>query len=175
MSNACSHVPLFLFPYEQRMFPCSLVPFSLFPQDCPPTWILIFGGRDSHQKTFPAENKKCSKYLIDCKCAVTRRRTGLNHLSQHLRHWLPARDNQASGPGPESPSFRSKVYAALVKTCARRDTSQLHALCAQRTSLRSSDSPDKAQHLLCPPKLRIPIPCYTSYKPSRPLTRLFPG
>ena len=24
---------------------------------------------------------------------------GLNHHSQYLRHWLPARDNQASGPG----------------------------------------------------------------------------
>ena len=80
------------------------------------------------------------------------------------------RDNQAT-----SPSFCSKVYAALVKTCARRNTAHLHPLCAQRTSLRSSDSPDKAQHLLSPPKLRIPIPCYTSYKPSRPLTRLFPG
>jgi len=32
-------------------------------------------------------------------CAVTRRRAGLNHLSQCLRHWLPARDNQASGKG----------------------------------------------------------------------------
>ena len=74
-----------------------------------------------------------------------------------------------------SPSFRSKVYATLVKTCARRNTVHLHPLCAQRTSLRSSDSPDKAQHLLSPPKLRIPIPYYTSYKPSRPLTRLFPG
>ena len=74
-----------------------------------------------------------------------------------------------------SPSFRSKVYTTLVKTCARRTTAHLHPLCAQRTSLRSSDSPDKAQHLLSPPKLRIPIPCYTSYKPSRPLTRLFPG
>jgi len=31
--------------------------------------------------------------------AATRRRAGLNHLSQCLRHWLPARDNQVSGPG----------------------------------------------------------------------------
>jgi len=38
--------------------------------------------------------------LVDCTCAATRRRTGLNHLSQHLRHWLPARDNQVSGPVP---------------------------------------------------------------------------
>jgi len=34
----------------------------------------------------------------DRTCAATRRRTGLNHLSQHLRHFFPARDNQASGP-----------------------------------------------------------------------------
>ena len=38
-------------------------------------------------------------WRTDRTCAATRRRTGLNHLSQHLTHWLPARDNQASGPG----------------------------------------------------------------------------
>jgi len=82
-------------------------------------------------------------------------------------HWLLARDNQSSGPGT-NPSFRSKVYAALVKTCARRNTVHLHPLCAQRTSLRASDSPDKVQHQLSPPKLRIPIPCYTSYNTISP-------
>ena len=83
-----------------------------------------------------------TSWRTDRTCATTRRRTGLNHLSQHLRHCLPARDNQASGPD-SSPSFRSKVYATLVKTCARRNTVHLHPLCAQRTSLRASDSPDK--------------------------------
>ena len=39
------------------------------------------------------------EWRTDRTCAVTRRRTGLNHLSQHLTHWLPARDNQTSGPG----------------------------------------------------------------------------
>ena len=67
-----------------------------------------------------------------------------------------------------SPSFRSKVYAGLVKTCARRNTAHLHPFCAQRTSLRASDSPDKLQHQLSPPKLRIPIPCYTSYNTISP-------
>jgi len=67
-----------------------------------------------------------------------------------------------------SPSLCSKVYAALVKTCARRNTAHLHPFCAQRTSLRESDSPDKAQHQLSPPKLRIPIPCYTSYNTISP-------
>jgi len=61
-----------------------------------------------------------------------------------------------------SPSFRSKVHAVLVKTCARRNTTHIHPLCAQRTSPRASDSPDKVQHQLSPPKMRIPIPCYTS-------------
>ena len=37
-------------------------------------------------------------WQMDQTCAATRRRAGLNHLSQYLRHWLPARDNQASGP-----------------------------------------------------------------------------
>ena len=38
-------------------------------------------------------------WRTDQTCAATRRRTGLNHHSQYLRHRLPARDNQASGPG----------------------------------------------------------------------------
>jgi len=74
-----------------------------------------------------------------------------------------------------SPSFRSKVYVALVKTCARRNTAHLHPLCAQRTSLRASDSPDKTQHQLSPPKLRIPIPCYTSYNTISPSYTPLPG
>ena len=52
-----------------------------------------------------------------------------------------------------SPSLRSKVYAARVKTCAWRTTAHLHPCCALRTSLRVSDSPDKAQHQLSPSKL----------------------
>jgi len=74
-----------------------------------------------------------------------------------------------------SPSFRSKVYAALVKTCARRNTVHLHPLCAQRTSLRASDSPDKVQHQSSPPKLRIPIPWYTSYNTISPSYTPLPG
>jgi len=105
---------------------------------------------------------------------ATRGRTGLNHFSQHLRHWLPARDNQASGPGT-SPSFHSKVYAALVKTCTQRNTAHLHPLCAQCTSLRSLDSQDKVHHQLSPPKLRIPIPWYTSYNTISPSYTPFPG
>ena len=41
----------------------------------------------------------CMANGLDRTCAATRRRTGLNHHSQYLRHWFPARDNQASGPG----------------------------------------------------------------------------
>jgi len=74
-----------------------------------------------------------------------------------------------------SPSFRSKVYAALVKTCAWRNTTHINPLCAQRTSLRASDSPDKAQHQLSPPKLRISIPCYTSYNTISPSYTPLPG
>jgi len=62
-----------------------------------------------------------------------------------------------------SPSLHSKVYAALVKTCAWRDTSHLHPSCARGTSLRASDSLDRVQNKLSPPKLRIPIPCYTKH------------
>jgi len=79
------------------------------------------------------------------------------------------------GQTTTSPSFRSKVYAALVKTCARRNTTHLHPFCAQRTSLRASDRPDKGQHQLSPPKLRIPIPCYTSYNTISPSYTPLPG
>ena len=74
-----------------------------------------------------------------------------------------------------SPSLRSKIYAALVKTCARRNTAHLHPCCAQRTSLRASDSPDKTQHQLSPPKLRILIPYYTSYNTILPSYTPLPG
>jgi hypothetical protein len=74
-----------------------------------------------------------------------------------------------------SPYLRSKVYAARVKTCARRTTAHLHPCCALRTSLRASDSPDKALHQLSPPKLRIPIPCYTSYNTISPSYTPLPG
>ena len=74
-----------------------------------------------------------------------------------------------------SPSLRSKVCTARVKTGARRNTAHLHPCCALRTSLRASDSPDKVQHQLSPPKLRIPIPCYTSYNTISPSYTPLPG
>ena len=74
-----------------------------------------------------------------------------------------------------SPSLRSKVYAARVKTCARRNTAHLHPCCARRTSLRTLDSPDKAQHQLVSPKLRIPIPYYNSYNTISPSYMPLPG
>ena len=107
-------------------------------------------------------------------CAATRRRAGLNLLSQCLRHWLPARDNKAPGPG-EKPFSRSKANDARAKTCAGRTTAHLHPCCARHTSLRASDSLDKEQHQLRAPKLRIPIPCTPPTTPPRPLTPLFRG
>jgi len=68
----------------------------------------------------------------------------------------------------EGPSLRSKAYAVRAKTCARRVTVHLCPCCAQHTSLRALDSQDKAQHQLRPPKLRIPIPYYTSYNTMSP-------
>jgi len=64
---------------------------------------------------FPSKQKKqtygCSRaWRTDRTCAATRRRAGLNHPSQHLRHWLPARDNQASGPGNEPFSSLQSLY-----------------------------------------------------------------
>ena len=108
----------------------------------------------------------------------------------HARQPDGARDStispSISGPGflrettrlqgqTTSPSFRSKVYATLVKTCARRNTSHLYPFCTQRTSLRASDSPDKTQHQLSPPKLRIPLPGYTSYNTISPSHTPLPG
>ena len=51
---------------------------------------LWFQGSDSSGST--------RAWRKDQTCEATRRRARLNHLSQCLRHWLPARDNQA-GPG----------------------------------------------------------------------------
>ena len=100
-------------------------------------------------------------WRTDRTCAATRRRTGLTISPSISRTGSLRKTTRLQGQA--SPSFRSKIYAALVKTCARRNTAHLHPLCAQRTSLRASDSPDKVQHQLSPPKLRIPIPYYTSY------------
>ena len=55
-----------------------------------------------------------------------------------------------------------------AKTCARRLYISIPSCCARHTSLRASYSPDKAQHQLRPPKLRIPIPYYTSYNTMSP-------
>jgi len=74
-----------------------------------------------------------------------------------------------------SPSLRSKAYAVRVKTCAWRNTAHLHPRCARRTSLRALDSLDKAQHQLSPPKLRVPIPCNTSYNTILPSYTPLPG
>jgi len=74
-----------------------------------------------------------------------------------------------------NPSLRSKTCAPRAKTCNRRNTAHLHPCCARRTSLRASDSPDKVQHQLSPPKFRIPIPCYTSYNTILPSYPPLPG
>jgi len=74
-----------------------------------------------------------------------------------------------------SPSLCSKAYAVRAKTCARRTTAHLHPCCARHTSLRASDNPDKARHQLRPPKLEIPIPCYTSYNTISPSYTPLPG
>ena len=88
---------------------------------------------------------------------------------QCLRHWPPARDNQSSGPGDKPfSSIRSlRCTRQDIISGARRTTAHLHP-CARHTRRRASDSPDKAQHQLRPPKLRIPIPCYTSYSTISP-------
>ena len=74
-----------------------------------------------------------------------------------------------------SPSLRSKPYAPRAKTCARRNNAHLHPCFARRISLRASDRSENAQHQLCPPKLRIQIPCYTSYNTISSSYTLPPG
>ena len=110
----------------------------------------------------PDSSGSTRAWRTDQTCAATQRRTGLNHHSQYLGTGSLRETTRLQGQ-VTSPSLRSKAYAVRVKTCARRNTAHLHPRCARHTSLRESDSPDKAQHQLSPPKLRIPIPCYTSY------------
>jgi len=75
------------------------------------------------------KKKKSHPWRRDRTCAATRRRTGLNHLSQCLRHWLPARDNQASWPG-------DKPFSSLQSLrCTSQDMrSEKH--CTSPSSLR---------------------------------------
>jgi len=97
-------------------------------------------------------------WRTDQTCMATRRRAVLIHLSTGS-----LRESTRLQAQVTSPSLHFKAYAARAKTCARRTTAHLHPCCARHTSLRASDSPDKARHQLKPPKLRIPIPCHTSY------------
>jgi len=76
--------------------------------------------------------KRCARLTKALVWTVERTKHARQPDVNHLCQWLPARDNQASGPGP---SLRSKVYAARVKTCARRNTAHPHPCCARRTSL----------------------------------------
>jgi len=87
--------------------------------------------------------------------------TGSLHETTRLRAQVPR------------PSLLSKAYATRAKTCARRTTVHLHPCCARHPSLRASDSPDKAQHQLRPPELRIPY--YTSYNTMSPSYTPLPG
>jgi len=70
-------------------------------------------------------------------------------------------------------SLQSQRYR--VKASAWRSTAHLHPCCTRRTSLEALDSPDKAQHQSSPPKLRILIPCYTSYNTISPSYTPLPG
>jgi len=63
-------------------------------------------------------------WRTDRTCVATRRRTGLNHLSQHLRHWFPARDNQVSGPVSLRETTRLQGYTPFFSLQSLHCTSQ---------------------------------------------------
>jgi len=94
--------------------------------------------RDFQDPDSPGSSRACR---MDWTCTATRRRPGLNHLSQCFRHWLPARDNKALGPGdkpiptlqrhrPTSHPLRSKNHCTSPSSLRRT------------YHLRAPDSPD---------------------------------
>ena len=123
---------------------------------------------------YPDSSGSTQAWRTDRTCAATRRRAVLNHLSQCASHWLPARDNQASGPG-DNPFSSLQSLRCTSQDMRSENHCTLHPCCAQHTSLRALDSPDKARHQLRPPKLRIPIPSYTSYNTISPSYMSLPG
>jgi len=102
-------------------------------------------------------------WRTDRTCAATRQRTGLNHISQHLRHWLPARDNQTSGPDNYKPFFslqslrcasqdmRSEKHYTSPSFLRTTHESQSVGQAGQRTtSIESSkvENPNPMLHLI---------------------------
>ena len=98
------------------------------------------------------------------------KRTAINHLSQCHGTGSLSETTRLQAKVTR-PSLLSTTYAARDKTCARRTTAHLHPGCARHTSWRASDR----QHQLRPPKLRIPIPCYTSSSTISPAYTTLPG
>jgi len=96
-------------------------------------------------------------WRTDRTCAATRRCAGLNHLSQYLRHWLPARDNQASGPG-------DKLFSSLQSLrCTSQDMrSEKH--CTSPSFLRTTHEsesvgqPGQSTTSIESPKVKNPDP-----------------
>ena len=102
------------------------------------------------------------------------KREGLNHLSQYLRHRLPARDNQTSGPGDKPLSSLQSLR------CTSQDMrSENH--CTSPSLLRTTHhsesvgQPGHSTTSIESPKVKNPDPMLHLVPPSRPLTRLFPG
>ena len=93
-------------------------------------------------------------WRTDRTCAVTRRRTGLIHLSQYLRHWFPARDNQSSGPPYKT--FFSLQSLRWTSQDMRMEKHSKYPSYAQRTSLRAQ--PGQSTESIQSSKVKSPNP-----------------
>jgi len=112
------------------------------------------------------KNKKCEKERTIKRsrqksswrtCAATRRRAGLNHLSQYLRHSLLARDNQASGPG-------DKPFSSLQSLGCTSQNMRSEKHCTSPSLLRTTHEsesvgqPGQSTTSIESPKVKNPDP-----------------
>ena len=106
-----------------------------------------------------------------------------NPTARRTQPSLPA--SQALAPCTRQPGFRARrqvlIFAPNLRSTSQDMRSENH--CTSPSLLRTThqsesvgpDSPEKAQHQLSPSKLRILIPCYTSYNTISPTYTPLPG
>jgi len=106
--------------------------------------------------------KKCRKknlwstraWRTDRTCAATRRRARLNHLSQCLRHWLPARDNQA-GPGDKPFSSLQRLRCTSQDMRSENHCTSPSLLCTTH-QFESVGQPGQSTTSIETPKVKNP-------------------
>ena len=95
-------------------------------------------------------------WRTDRTCAATRRRARLNHLFQCLRHWLPARDNQA-GPGDKPFSSLQRLRCTSQDMRSENHCTSPSLLCTTH-QFESVGQPGQSTTSIEIPKVKNPDP-----------------